>query len=171
MPNLEIAVMPTTPVAIIACAIHCCDSKYYPIKEHPPLSPCTSLGKKKDTCVRKNARKAFEKNKINNAKIEPRQEVQIKTKKGLKTVVCKPDFMVDNRVIDSKFPCDESKLRPKLTPGSHTDVQDRAVGAAKKTPKEKIAYPKMKGPKGEKVSVRVMGPKEAAKKKGNCQCS
>ncbi|KAI5916443.1 hypothetical protein [Thauera sp. 2A1] len=173
MPNMEIAVMPSTPVAIIACAIHCCDNKVYTVTEHPPLSPCTSLGKKKDTCVRRNVKKALAKNKIKNVKVEPKETVTVMTKKGPKVFNCKPDFMVDNRIIDAKFPCDEGKLRPKLAPpGKPGLVQDRAVGAAKKTPKEKLAYPKMKGPDGKKVkSVRVMGPKEAAKKKGDCQCS
>jgi hypothetical protein len=174
MPNYEIPVMPSTPVAIIACAIHCCDNKVYDLGSYKDQSPCMALGKKKDTCVRQNVKKALAKNKITNVQIEPEETVTVTLKSGKsKTFNCKPDFMVDNRIIDAKFSCDPDKLAPKMAPvGKRANVQDRSRGAAKKTPKEKLAYPKMKGPDGKKVkSVRVMGPKEAAKKKGNCQCS
>lgn len=169
MPNLEIAVMPTTPVAAIACAIYCCDRKVYDMASHPPLSACTSLGKKKDTCVRRNVKKAKAENNLSNVQVEPKQTVTV----GTEVFNCKPDFMVDNRIIDAKFSCSEKKLNPKMPkPPKRGNVQDHAVGPAKKTRKEKIAYPKMKGPDGKKVkSVRVMGPKEAASKKGNCKCS
>lgn len=169
MPNMEIPVMPTTPVAIIACAIYCCDRKVYNMASHPPLSACTSLGKKKDTCVRRNVKRAIAKNNIKNVQVEPKQPVTV----GTETFNCKPDFMIDNRIIDAKFPCSEKKLNPKMPPpGTRKNVQDYAVGAAKKTRKERIAYPKMTGPDGNPVkSVRVMGPKEAASKKGNCRCS
>jgi hypothetical protein len=175
MPNYEIPVMPSTPVAIIACAIHCCDNKVYDLGSYKDQSPCMALGKKKDTCVRQNVKKAREKNKIKNLQVDPetKQTVTVQTKKGPVSVDCKPDFMVDNRIIDAKFSCDPEKLASKMAPvGKRANVQDRSVGAAKKTPKEKLAYPKMKGPDGKKVKgVRVMGPKEAAKKKGNCKCS
>jgi hypothetical protein len=174
MPNYEIPVMPTTPVAIIACAIYCCDRKVYDLGSYKDQSPCMALGKKKDTCVRTTARKAFEKNKIKNVQIEPAETVSVAMKSGKSKIFnCKPDFMVDNRIIDAKFSCNPDKLTPKMAPiGKRAKVQDLSVGAAKKTPKEKLAYPKMKGPDGKKVkSVRVMGPKEAASKKGNCVCS
>ena len=170
MPNMEIPVMPSSPVAMIACAIFCCNRKVYDMAQHPPLSPCTSLGKKKDTCVRRNVKAAIKKNKVTNVQVEPQQTVTV----GMEVFNCKPDFMVDNRIIDAKFSCDESKLRPKMPKvGTRGPVQDFAVGAAKKTRKERIAYPKMTGPDGKRVkSVRVMGPKEAAAKKGpDCVCS
>lgn len=175
MANMEIPVMPSTPVAMIACAIYCCDKKVYNMGGYPSPptpSPCTRLGTKKHTCVRRNVKRAAEKNKIKNVQIEPEQTVKV----GGDKVVCKPDFMVDNRVIDAKFPCNEGKLEPKMpavtNPVTRGNVQDFSVGRAKKTPKERIAYPKMKGPDGKKVkSVNVMGPKEAAKKKGDCKCS
>jgi hypothetical protein len=172
MPNLEIAVMPSTPVAIIACAIYCCDRKVYNLATHDNLSPCTSLGKKKDTCVRRNVKKAIKDNKIKNVQVEPEETVTV----AGETFNCKPDFMVDNRIIDAKFSCDEGKLKPKMPPkddGSRLPVQDRSVGKAKKTRKEKVAYPEMTAPDGNKVkSVNVMGPKEAENKKGpDCKCS
>jgi hypothetical protein len=169
MPNMEIPVMPSSPVAAIACAIYCCDRKVYDMAQHPPLSPCTSLGKKKDTCVRRNVKAAKKQHGLSNVQVEPTETVTV----GKEVFNCKPDFMVDNRIIDAKFSCDESKLRPKMPAvGTRGNVQDYSVGAAKKTRKEKIAYPKMKGPDGKRVkSVRVMGPQEAAAKRGNCVCS
>lgn len=177
MPNMEIPVMPSTPVAIIACAIYCCDKKVYNMggyKSPPAPSPCTRLGTKKHTCVRRNAKRALAKNKITNVKVDPKTKQIVKV--GGAKVTCLPDFMVDNRIIDAKFPCNEKKLTPKMPPITQPvtrgSVQDFSVGAAKKTPKEKVAYPKMKGPDGKKVkSVSVMGPKEAAKKRGDCVCS
>jgi hypothetical protein len=91
---------------------------------------------------------------------------------------CKPDFMIGNRIIDAKFPCDTDKLAPKMPTGTgRKNVQDFSRGPAMKTTKELLAYPEMTvdgTPGGEKIgdNVSVMGPKEAAKKKGaNCRCS
>jgi hypothetical protein len=172
MPNYEIPVMPSSPVAMIACAIYCCDGKVYRIKRRPRLSPCTSLGKKKDHCVRQNVKKAMDKHGVGKDKIqiEPRKKVRF----GGETIVCKPDFMVNGtHVIDAKFSCDEEKLKAKLPTTKRTAVQDYSVGPAKMTPKERDLYPRIKGKDGEKVKgVRVMGPEEAESKKGSdCKCS
>ena len=108
MPNMEIPVMPSTPEAMIACAIYCCDRKVYSMASHPPFNPCCSLGKKKDTCVRRNVKRAKAENGLTDEdiKVEPKQTVMV----GNEGFNCKPDFMIGNRIIDAKFPCDTDKL-------------------------------------------------------------
>lgn len=164
---------PVTPAeAAVACAIWCCDKKEYKLKNNRGgRKTCQRLGNRKHSCVLHSLRekkngKLTTTNKRKDVQASPRIEDGARGNDTGRTLI--PDTIVDgNKVIDAKFPCDDSKV--KFSTGEKTvqNLSDGRLGSQMGTPKEAIDYKKIDGG----MKTECMTPADAATKKGdNCEC-
>jgi hypothetical protein len=158
--------MPITPdpEQIVACAIHCCDNKEYPLVKRDGDKECQRLGSKKHSCVTHQLRnkkdgRLTQTNRYPGIQAAPR----FPGVGGMDRVLI-PDVMVGNHVIDCKFPCDPAKV--KNTPPNIAQPSISGSGTSMLTAKERDDYPQIPG----NPTVEAMTPDDAAGKKGDCKC-
>ncbi len=156
---LQLPVIPTglTAEQMVACAIDCCDKAYYEKRDHKDEGQdCRSLSTTKHSCVMHTLRNSKD---AQNAGIQA--SPRLTTQSGVAAI---PDVVMGDRVIDAKFPC--KKTVPAPLKGSWpSDLSKSASDMI--TDKETDVYTDLKGIK----KVEAMTPKEAAKKKGDCDCT
>jgi len=164
---------PVTPAeAAVACAIHCCDKKEYPLKNNRGgRKTCQRLAHRKHSCVlhslrEKKGNQLTTTNKRSDVQASPRiQPGSLGNNTGRVLI---PDTIVDgNKVIDAKFPCEDAKVEFSTGDGTVQNLSDGRLGAQMSTAKEAIDYKKITGVK----KVECMTPADTAAKKGdNCAC-
>lgn len=156
---IQLPVIPTglTAEQMVACAIDCCDKAYYEKRDHKDEGQdCRSLSTTKHSCVMHSLRNSKDAQKAG-IKASPRME----TKSGIPAI---PDVVIGDKVIDAKFPC--KKKVPAPLKGSWTsDLTKTASDMI--TDKETDVYTDIDGVE----KVKAMTPREAAKKKGDCDCT
>lgn len=163
--------------AVVACAIHCCDKKPYPLPNTcGGRKTCQRLGSKKHSCVLHRLRektpdgKLTKKNRVEGVLASPR----CKAPGTLRTLI--PDTIVNGVVIDAKFPCETSKVHgPKDNPAGTGDgfgtrqYLSTSASTTMETKKELTEYIFINDPV-KVTDVTTMTPSDAATAKGNCQC-
>jgi uncharacterized Zn-binding protein involved in type VI secretion len=158
---IQIPVIPTglTADQMIACAIFCCDNAKYKKSDHKDEGKdCRALSTTKHSCVMKSLRASPDAQKKG-----IKASVPTTTRGG---IVAIPDCLVDDRIIDAKFPC--KKKVPAPLNGQHKSDMTK-TGPDMLTTKERDVYTDIKGVDPGKV--KAMTPKDAAKKKGKkCKC-
>lgn len=155
----QIPVIPAglTDIQMIACAIDCCDQAKYKKRDHKDEGKdCRSLSVTKHSCVMHALRTSKEAKKAG-IKASPRFP---RPKK--RTLI--PDVMFGDRIIDAKFPC-KKKVPAPLNGKWGSDLTK--TSAQMMTQKERTDYMKIPNVK----KVEAMTPRDAAKKKGNCDCT
>lgn len=151
--------------AVVACAIYCCDKEKYNLpNSRGGRKTCQRIASRKHSCVlhklrvKKNG-KLTQQNKFSNVLASPRYDNVVSRR-------LIPDTIVDNVVIDAKFPCSTTAVhKVGWSPPKNVYPTDGRSGMMGK--KELREYGKIKNVK----DVKAMSPADAAKKKGaNCKC-
>jgi hypothetical protein len=175
-PALGTAQSPGPPAspgeAKVACAIHCCDKEPYELSNNRGgKNTCQRLSKRKDACVVRKLRemkgdKLTTKNKFDDVLASPRCSAP-----GISRTLI-PDNIVlhgeDVVAIDSKWPCDPSKVKFGK---SVVNPSDSRTGLAMTTGKEADEYPKITKPV-KVTESKAMTPADTKELKDkDCTCS